>query len=36
MSVTDIHMHDNESKCMLHGEDGKLYYQDLEKGVVVN
>ena len=31
----NIHLHDNDEKALLNGEDGLIYCYDLEKGKVV-
>ena len=36
VDIGDFLLHDQDTKGFVHGQDGKLYYQDLQKGKLID
>lgn len=36
VDIAEIVLHDQDNKGLLRGEKGKIYYQDLNKGMLIH
>lgn len=35
VNISELLLHDNDSKAVIRGQNGHLYYQDLEKSMLI-